>query len=82
MNSLKRTQTNPILPAMAGKIVPSMVEGPIKTTPGLAGLNQQATRDKRPATKKRFVLTFPENFFKFVDIESVAQSVEQRTFNA
>jgi hypothetical protein len=51
---------------IAGKIVPSMVEGPIKTTPGLAGLNQQATRDYRPATKQRFVLTFAGNFFKFL----------------
>ena len=32
--------------------------------------------------KERFMLTFPENFFNFVAIESVAQSVEQRTFNA
>ena len=31
---------------------------------------------------ERFVLTFLGNFFKFVDIGSVAQAVEQRTFNA
>jgi hypothetical protein len=41
----KQSQTNPILPAETGKIALSVVEGPIKTTPGLAGLNQQATRD-------------------------------------
>jgi hypothetical protein len=39
----KRTQTKPIL-------VPSAVEGSIKTTSGFAGLNQLATSDERPAT--------------------------------
>jgi hypothetical protein len=45
----KQSQTNPILPASAGKIALSVVEGPIKTTPGFAGLNQLATIDWRPA---------------------------------
>jgi hypothetical protein len=79
----KQTQSKPILSACAAdKIVPSAVEGPIKTTPGLAGLNQQATRDERPATKQRFVLTFAGNFLKYGGYGSVAQAVEQRTFNA
>ena len=32
MNSLKQSQTKPILPADAGKIALSVAEGPIKTT--------------------------------------------------
>jgi hypothetical protein len=72
----KQTQTNPILLSlMAGKIAPLLrmlfiLMGPDSALP------------ERQDQKERFMLTFPENFFNFVDIGSVAQAVEQRTFNA
>jgi hypothetical protein len=89
----KRTQTNPIQ-SQSNPIYIVFIRfsswlnskqsqnKPNQTQPVVSKVEPFMVNLPRQSRRERFVLTFPENFFKFVDIGSVAQAVEQRTFNA
>ena len=86
---LKRTQTNPISNSYAilcnqnkAKTNPNLPAYGGQTQPVVSKVEPFIVNLPRQSRRERFVLTFPGNFFKFVDIGSVAQAVEQRTFNA